>query len=327
MTDMDSTEAGGVLICANPFSGSGPNRQYVDTLVGALSARGLEPRLVWDLKERQAVLSDPGLAGWCRCVVVAGGDGSIGAVVNELALAGRLNDSDGKRVGFATMPMGNENLFAVQFGFSRDAQALASAIHRGQTRRLDLGRVSDGQAGSAGRLFTLMAGVGFDAEVVHRVDRWRSSGRGLRRVSRLSYLPKILSALAGYSFPLLTVEVDGRELSGAHLFVFNLPAYGGGLPLAPADCTGDDGLLDWVLFQRPGVLPLLADALSVKRGRHLDRPGILHGKARALSIRSQNSDATPSAPVQIDGDPVDFAPIRISVADELSLELLKTMAY
>jgi len=309
----------GVLICANPFSGAGPNRQYVDGLVEALSARGLEPRLVWDIKERQAALADPELSGWCRCVVVAGGDGSIGAVVNGLAVAGQLNGSNSRRVSFATMPMGNENLFAGQLGFSRDVQALASAVQSGRTRQIDLGRVRSEQAGSADRLFTLMIGVGFDAEVVHRVDRWRSSGQGLKRVRSQSYFPRVLSALVGYSFPELTVEVEGQKLSGSHLFVFNLPAYGGGLGLAPAGCTGDDGLLDWVLFEKPGVLPLVGNAWSVMRGKHLSRSGVRHGRARELSVRAQRP-----APVQMDGDPADFAPIHVSVAGALSLELLKT---
>jgi diacylglycerol kinase (ATP) len=154
---------------------------------------------------------------------------------------------------------------------------------------------------------------------VHRMDRWRCAGRGLKRVRRSSYFPKILSTALSYPYPELVVEADGREMTGAHLFVFNLPAYGGGLKLAPAGCTAEDGLLDWVLFEKPGLFPLLGDVLAVKRGKHLDRPGVLHGRAGELSIRSQGQ-----APVQIDGDPGGFAPMRITVAQDLSLELLKT---
>ena len=320
MQDRGSTSsANGVLICANPFSGSGPNRKYVDRLVDALNERGFKAELVWELRQRVDMLSSPDLADWCRCVLVAGGDGSIGAVVNELAQAGRLNGEAGKRVCFATMPMGNENLFADLFGFGRNAKALADAIEAGRTHRLDLGGVWNESTGEAGRLFTLMAGIGFDADVVHRVDRWRTSGQGLRRVNRMSYMPKILSASVGYQYPRLTVEADGKSYTGTHLFVFNLPAYGGGLRLAPEGCCGNDGLLDWVLFERPGLVPLLGNAVRVLARRHIGSRGVYHGRARELTVKADGP-----APIQVDGDPVGTGLARIGILDGLSLELLKT---
>ncbi len=314
MDDRGTSDPRGVLVCANPFSGSGPNRRCVDDLAAALSAGGLEPRLVWDLQERGKLLSDPGLNRWCRCVVVAGGDGSIGAVVNELGAAGQLDTSHGSVVSLATLPMGNENLFAGHFRFGCDVHALTGAIQRCRTRRVDLVR-------AGGRLFTLMAGVGYDGEVVHRMDRWRARGGGLRRVRRLSYLPRLMSSAFGYAYPMLTVDVDGQALAGAHLFVFNLPAYGGGLRLCPPGCVEDDGRLSWVLFERPGAGPLLSYALSVLRGGHLGRADVKHGRALRLGVRTSLS--TP-APIQIDGDPAEATPLEICLADGIGLELLIT---
>ncbi len=319
MAEPDVSSVPGVLICANPFSGSGPNRQYVDRLVSALTAKGLEPKLVWDVEERRSALADPGLAKWCRCVVVAGGDGSIGAVVNEMCLAGGGAAAGPRAVALATLPMGNENLFAGHFGFTRDVEHLARIIETGRTRRVDLGQATRAGSQQGGGLFTLMAGVGFDAEVVHRMQRWRTSGKGLHRVSRASYLPRIISSLWGYRYPRLQVNVDGRELVGAHLFVFNLPAYGGGLRLAPRGCAADDGLLDWVLFERPGVLGLARCALSVLRGRHLDRKDVRHGQAARVSV-----NGPVGVPIQVDGDPCDLTPVVFRVAERKKLELLIT---
>ncbi len=308
-----------MLICANPYSGSGPNRRHVEGLADALSKRGLEPRLVWDVRERRALLADAALCSDYRCVVVAGGDGSIQAVVNELGEAGRLDiSSAAPGLAFATLPMGNENLFAGHFGFTRDVVRLASAIQAGRTRQVDLGRITHG-AGDEGTLFTLMAGIGFDAEVVHRMDRWRVSGSGLRRVRRASYLPRVVSSLRGYGYPGLTVDVDGRELVGAHLLVFNLPCYGGGLRIAPRGCRSDDGLLDWVLFEKPGRLSLLSSAWRVLRGRHLEGAGVRYGRASRVGVR-----AAGSAPVQADGDPAGRVPVEVRVEDRQKLGLLIT---
>jgi len=282
---------------------------------------------MWDLEERRAALADPGLENNCRCVVVAGGDGSIGAVVNELDQAGVLRAVHGQPgVALATLPMGNENLFAKHFGFTQDPAALAEAIELGRTRPVDLGRVTGRESESISRLFTLMAGVGFDAEVVHRMDRWRATrgsrgagSGGLKRVSRLSYLPRVVSSSLGYDYPRLTVEVDGRELKGTHLFVFNLPPYGGGLSIAPPGCRGDDGLLDWVLLDRPGLGPLLSYGWSVLRHRHLDRLDVMHGQAATLAVRCVSRP-----PIQVDGDPAGTASAVFQVDGQARLELLIT---
>lgn len=320
MAERDASRPRGVLICANPFSGSGPNRRYVDGLVAALTDKGFEPRLIWKLDERKAALSDPGLGDWCRSVVVAGGDGSIVGVVNEMSHAGGGGDPAGSRgVAFATLPMGTENLFAKHFGFTREAEPLVRAIEAGRTRFIDMGEVIGGGPEVDGSLFTLMAGVGFDGEVVQRMQRWRTAHTGLRRVSRISYLPRITSSVLGYQYPQLQVSVDGRELTGTHLIVFNLPMYGGGLKFVPEDCSVDDGLLDWVLFERPGILPLAAYAISVIRGRHRERKDVQHGRSAVLTVSS-----SAEVPVQFDGDPAGVAPVEFRIAEGRQLELLIT---
>jgi diacylglycerol kinase family enzyme len=288
-------------------------------LAGALTKKGFEPRLVWDVAERQTLLADAALTDASRCVVGAGGDGSIQAVVNALGAAGRLDVSPvSTSIAFATLPMGNENLFAGHFGFTRDVDRLVSAIESGRTKKIDLGRVRHGDGG-AGTLFTLMAGIGFDAEVVHRMDRWRVSGGGLRRVRRVSYMPRVVSSLCGYGYPLLKIDADGRELTGAHLFVFNLPRYGGGLGIAPPGCSAEDGLLDWVLFEKPGRMALMSAALAVLRGKHIDQSGVSHGRTSRVSVRADGF-----APVQVDGDPAGHVPVDVRIADRQKLEMLIT---
>lgn len=299
MTDPQAARPRLVPILANPFSGSGPNRRRVEALVEALAAHGLEAELVWERDRRAALLADPVLAERCRCVVAAGGDGSVADVINEMSPGGVTPG-----VPFATLPMGNENLFARQYGFDGGVQRIARAIEQGRAVAADVGMVE--QAGER-RLFTLMASAGFDAEVVHRVDRWRKAGSGLKRVNRLSYGPKIVGALAGYRYPPVTLEAGGQVVSGAHAFVFNMPQYGGGLGIArQADAT--DGLLDWVVFERPGLLNLAGYGLSVMLGRHLRRGDVRHGRATEVRLTAQQP-----VPMQVDGDPVGFTPVTVVV--------------
>lgn len=291
-----------VKIFANPYSGNGPNRKRVDALVEALGDAELEPQVIWDRDERAAMLGDPALGQTCRCIVSAGGDGSLADVINEMAAD----------VPVATLPMGNENLFAAYFDFGCHGEKLADAIARGQTRRIDLGAIE--RPGEPDRLFTLMAGIGFDAEVVHRVDRWRSAtanGRGgLKRVNRMSYVPRILGALREYDYPTVALEADGQSISGAHAFVFNLPCYGMDLGLAP-DARGDSGKLHWIVFERPGMIRLARYGILAFFKRHYGSAGVHHGAAERVSLTSDQP-----VPVQADGDPQGDTPLLIAVRPE-----------
>ena len=282
-----------VLILANPFSGHRGNERHVAALTEALRAKGLEPEVIWDREERAQRLAEPTLSERCRCIVAAGGDGSILATLNELM---------DRHVPLATVPLGNENLFAREFGFRRDAAATAAAIERAAVREIDLGTLN-------GQLFTLMMSAGFDADVVDRLARWRSSrAGGLRRVSRLSYAGPLIRTLRDYRYPLITVEANGVEVGrGSYVAVFNLPRYGGFLGLG-AHASGDDGLLDWMVFERPGTLRAFGYGMSVLARQHLRQRSVQHGRAARIVLRSD-----PPAPVQADGDPAGHTPAEVSV--------------
>ncbi len=292
-----------VAILANPYSGHGPNRKHVERLARVLETVQLQPRVVWDPRQREQLLGDASLATWCRCVVSAGGDGSLADVVNDLH---RLNRAALDGVALATLPIGNENLFARQFGFTRQPGRLAEAIVRGATRQVDVGQVGE-------RLFMLMASAGFDADVVHRVAQWRrlggvgGSNHQLKRVSKLSYVGKIARSLKDYAYPPITLDADGVTVRGSHVFIFNLPQYGANLGIA-RHARGDDAMLDWIVFERPGLMSLADYALAVVRTRHLGRPDVPHGKARQIRIT-----ADVPVPLQADGDPAGCTPLTVTV--------------
>ncbi len=287
-----------MAVFANPFSGSGPNRAYVDQLVRRFEQSGFGVELVWQRESHESFWRQSHIERRYRCFIVAGGDGSLAGLVNAVPRPELL-----KQVPLAVFPMGNENLFAKQFRFTRKADLLVDAVRRYETRRIDLGLAGD-------KLFTLMVSMGFDADVVHRMAQWRrdtTPGGGLKRVSHLSYLPRIVSTIRNYDYPRITVEIDGRRYEGSHVFVFNLPQYGGHLAISD-DASGTDSLLNWIVFEKPGIVSLADYALAVMRTKHLGRPDVPHGKTDLLHIHS----STP-VPVQADGDPIGFTPVSISV--------------
>ncbi len=282
-----------VGFAVNAASGRGGGRAAVARLVRELERLGLESRIAWTLDERKGLVqdacasnSDPGRGrGTCRGLVAVGGDGTVAALINERP-----------EVPIAVMPAGTENLFARHFGFARNSSRAAARIAEGRAEPLDLGLID-------GRRFALMAGFGFDADVVSRHHAGRVGRAGqLKTTNRAAYVEPVLRSSFGYRFPPLTLTLEGIDgasetLVGTTVFVFNLPSYALGLPFAPS-ARGNDGWLDLVVFRDPGPFRALHYLWLVVRGLHLDRPGIAHRRVRRVAI-----EASGIVPVQLDGDP------------------------
>ena len=200
------------------------------------------------------------------------------------------------------LPAGNENVFARALGFGADPAALARAIAGGGRRRIDLGRA---RTSEGTRRFVLMLSAGFDADVIHRVARWRTAGGAPRRVGRSHYAapdrggPVDVSASTGLGHrrrrerrrPLLR----GVELPGVRAGALAGPGRARGRRLArlgrvrAARATGAGGL-------HVGGGPGASGAL----------PHVRTGRARRLTLTS----AVP-VPVQLDGEPAGFTPVEI----------------
>ncbi len=280
----------GVAIAANPYSGRKQNRQRVEALATALQGAGLKPRLMWGRDELAEAAAGGSFADDYRAVVAAGGDGTLNRVINYQI-----------DVPLAMFPLGNQNLFARQFGFHGDPAAMARSIAAGKTRTIDLGR-------AAGQLFSIVASAGFDGDAAHRLAHWRVTKEDrLKRVRSLSYTWPIISSAWRYRYPLVDVEADGKRVRGALVMVFNLPRYAAELPLA-TDAVADDGLLDWLVFEKPGSLRLASYALSVWLNRHRRRGDVFRGRARRIELSCQEP-----VPLEIDGEAAGFAPLSIEV--------------
>lgn len=277
-----------VVILANPRAGSSKSHRLVEDLVRALRCHGLMPALCWQLEELTEIAESPQREE-VRCVVAAGGDGTLLEVVNRAP-----------GLPAALLPLGNENLVAKHFGLERSGSRLAELIAAGHVRRIDLGRAN-------GRLFCLLASAGFDAEVVRRVhDRRRG------HIDRFSYVVPFLQAYQGYRFPAIDVEVleTGERLRGALVFVFNLPEYGLRLPIA-TDAKPDDGCLNLCVCQRPGRASLLRYLAAVAAGRHRVLPDFQTRLVRRIRL-----SAAGTVPAQTDGDPAGWLPLAVEVVPQ-----------
>lgn len=289
-----SPSAPRVVIQRNPASGSGWRRSLLLELVRELRLRGFSPRLFSDRARCDRWLAEPQNRAATFCLVAAGGDGTVDDLLN-------------RHPGWplAILPLGTENLLARGLGIPASGADLARVIAEGHLRTIDLGMAGD-------RRFVLMASVGFDAEVIHRVHAARSG-----TITHLSYLQPIWASLRNYQHPRLQVWLDDepnpREARLA--VIVNFPMYALNLPMAKL-ARPDDGWLEVRLFQRGSAFQILRYFCTLLCGRHEDLPDVISLRARRVRIESERT-----APVQVDGDPRGTTPIEIGITP-LGLQLL-----
>jgi diacylglycerol kinase family enzyme len=274
----------------------------VERLEDLLRKGGYLVETTSDIERLAAEAAGAQAAGRLRCVVSAGGDGTVALVANHVA----------PETPLSILPLGTENLLSKQLGYAADPEQLAETVRRGQITRMDAGIAGE-------RLFLLMVGCGFDAEVVQRLHRER---RG--HIRHLSYAKPILDSIRSYKYPELRVTCRPAKLpsgdktnasavqeevtlSGRWVFVVNLPRYAAGLQIAP-DACGDDGLLDVCTFKRGSLWSGLRYLGGVMLGQHKWWEDFVTHRAERIRIES---DA--QVPYQLDGDPGGVLPLDIRV--------------
>lgn len=276
-----------IVIAENPRAGSGPAAVRVAQLEQALFdagrrvVRANEPNAI-----RQAIV-DAQLCGDLEAVVAAGGDGTVSMIADWLDPV----------TPFAILPIGTENLLARHFGFPNDPLQLARRVLDGERKRFDAGLAN-------GKLFLVMASIGFDADVVDDFHRNRTG-----HIRQWAYFPPFFRTLRRYRYPWLNIVTDNHQtpLRVRWAWVFNVPRYALRLKFLP-DAVVDDGRLDLGTFRDGRFWKGLVYFLGVVTQTHTRWDDWHCERACRIEITSDDT-----VPYQIDGDPGGVLPLTIEV--------------
>jgi diacylglycerol kinase (ATP) len=275
---------GRVLTILNPAAGR--KRRFAEAMA-AWSAAGrttavVETRRRGDAERLAREAADSGVG----LVLAAGGDGTVNEIVNGLAGAERPP-------ALGVLPLGTANVLARELGLPLDP-----ALARGQARPAHLGLVN-------GRRFVMMAGVGFDAQVVAAV---RPEAK--QRFGRLAYAATTAGLWAKGRSSRYRLQAGDTDVEVGSVIVANGRHYAGGFVACPTASLLRPELSLCLLRSstRPQVL---ATALALGIGQIAWAPGVRHLSAPILHV-----DGPADEPVQADGDIVGTLPATFSVAPE-----------
>ncbi len=294
-----------VYLIGNPIAGGSAERE-IRNARKLLTAEGYEVALHLTTRKGDAehfarAIREKSDAAQIPMVIAAGGDGTLNEVANGLA---------GSLVPMAVLPLGTTSVLAREIGIRLGDTA--TALHYALTtapRPAALGRLvfPDGRI----RFFLLMAGIGFDGEVVCRmnpaVKRWFGKGAYALSTVRtvLKYQPNSLA--------ITYTRSDGSvaEISGTSVIVSNASRYGGDFVITPgADITAP--FLKLMVAQSACPADFLRLLAAIGTGKKI--PGALYETVTSVRIDGE-------APMQIDGDYAGTTPVVIDVVPD-SLQLV-----
>ena len=229
-------------------------------------------------------------------IVVCGGDGTI----NDVA-GGMVNSP----VPLAVLPGGTANVLARELGLPLDIAAAARMISGSVPRRIALGRAGDHH-------FLMMAGVGFDAQVIHGVN-----SRVKKSFGMAAYIIEALRQLMFEPLTPFIVTSGTRRHQVTFACISRCRYYGPLLMIPEADLFSDDFYV--YCFHSQSRLRYLLYAVAVLAGQ----PGLLYDFSRFPArriycepVRSNRRDVY----IQVDGELSGHLPCSIEIVpDALTL--------
>jgi len=143
-------------------------------------------------------------------LIVAGGDGSVCFAINEMI---KNQSLDGKLVGY--IPAGTANILQIETQIKMGAEEICKVLVSKKYKKINLAKIND-------KYFFLMAGIGFDSEVVASINS-----------NMKKYLSKIIFVLKGFQHFLflkknkMQVEVDNKKIVADWILCTNSKYYAG----------------------------------------------------------------------------------------------------
>ncbi len=280
-----------IKVILNPAAGRGNGARLMPAIEASLATHALDSDLVCTAYPGHAIaLAREAAQDGADLIVAAGGDGTLNEVINGVLQA----RSSGERLPtLGVLCAGRGNDFSGSVGIPEDIDLACGLLKLGQSRPLDVGRVTGG-VHPEGRYFINCVGVGFDAVATieaAKLPRWGGFA---------SFLLAIFKTIFLYNrAPLAIIEYGGQVLKQRSLMIsiMNGRRLGGGFIMAP-DSRPDDGLLDLCIAEQMSSLQIVRLVPHFMHGTQGSQPKIKMAKAARVRITALDGPL----PAQTDGE-------------------------
>ncbi len=277
-------------LIANPTSGNGNGKIYLERAKQLLDARGIN----YAVKETQypnhaTKLAKEAVDEGFDVIVAVGGDGTLHETAMSVVHTDRI---------LGLLPCGTGNDYARPLGIPTNAEAAIEILINGENRVVDAGEAND-------TVFFNIAGYGFDVDVLDYTEQFKPKCRKGETAYRLGCLKAVLGLKLRRStltFPDGTIERNVLMAAagvGTH--------FGGGMNVLP-ESDMSDGLLDVCIAHDVNRITVLGLLPKFIKGKHVGLKCITYRKATEVSVVCD-----PVSRIEVDGERMDGTPVTFRV--------------
>jgi YegS/Rv2252/BmrU family lipid kinase len=280
----------------NPTAGSGLGKKRVEIdevrkrfIANGWNVATVKTRCAGDGTEAARYALESG----ANVVVAMGGDGTINEVVQTLAH---------QPVPLGIIPVGTINVLSQELGLPQEPMEAIDRVCQGRAMQMDLGLAN-------GRYFTMMVGLGLDAESVNALIPSLKAWSG-----PLAYWVAGVTTTARYKSVRARISYDdGKRMRSRRGLIYimvisNTGLYAGGVLKFTPMASVRDGLFDVCLIRSKRWYQAIYHFMLVLIGRLKRMPDVDFFQTRRIVLRT----ARPLS-YQLDGDPGGTTPITIEM--------------
>lgn len=271
----------------NPYSGENAILAHLDTVIKMHQVKNLSivPFRITKGEGIERALED--IDETYEYILLAGGDGTVDSVVNEM----KRKNID---LPIGILPVGTANDFAKFLGLPADIAKCVEQILDSEAKGVDLGQVND-------KYFVNVLSTGLFTDVSQKTDVNLKN-----TIGKLAYYLKGIEQLPNFRKLSITIEHDNRreDMQMYLMLAFNGQT-AGNFKLA-TEASLDDGLLDIIIFKAVNVHELLPLFIRVLKGEILNDARVEYFKTDNLIIESAEDIVT-----DIDGEKGPDFPLHV----------------
>lgn len=261
-------------VLLNPYSNRWNSQKRWPEAESALHAAGVDFDLTVSERPDQLVdLAAEAVQQGFTTLIIAGGDGSIGEIINGATRG--WDETSPFKITLGVIPLGTANDLCVNVGIPLDLSAAVQVIAKGKTRGMDLGKCNE-------RYFLNNSAAGLEPYVTTKQEK----------ISWLTGIPRYLVAaiqgiMDGPSWNAKLEWDDGSYQGPLSLVSVGNGARTGGVFFMAPHADPFDGKLTFVhgyRSTRMGLFQVLPSAMKPGKGNMVEMDGINEFHCTRLSI-------------------------------------------
>ena len=265
----------------NQNSSSGKKSKFINRVLSKLKENNsVEYFETKTINQAKKIFKDFNQKNYDR-LIVAGGDGSVSFAINEL-IKNNFNFKDDFAIGY--IPAGTANLLQAELSMNKKVDDIVNVLISNNYKSSNLVKINE-------NYFFLMAGIGWDAKIVHSINS---------KIKKI--LGKIIFGIKGFQYFLfmnnkkLNVTFDGQFYQADWILSSNTKYYAGHHKINKTNIF-EDKLVTYIFKDLTRISLLYSIFLIILNGDLSKNKNVITTYSQNITI-----DGNDLIPVQIDGD-------------------------